>query len=46
VVGMSCAARQTSTSAISEPPRCVRRLRTLGRLESCQGTRTRGIRLS
>ena len=32
--------------AEGEPPRCVRRLRTLGRLESCQGTRTRGTRLS
>ncbi len=29
-----------------EPPRRVRRLETLGRLESCQGTRRRGIRLS
>ena len=30
----------------SEPPRCVRRLRSLGRMESCQGTRTRGTPLS
>ena len=29
-----------------EPPRHVRRLRTLGRLESCQETRTSGTRLS
>ena len=29
-----------------EPPRCFRRLETLGRLESCQGTRRRGIRMS
>ena len=29
-----------------QPPRRVRRLRSLGRLGSCQGTRTRGIRLS
>ena len=29
-----------------EPPRRVRRLRTLGRLESCQEIRTGGIRLS
>ena len=27
----------------SEPPRRVRRLRTLGRLESCQEIRTGGI---
>ena len=31
---------------LPEPPRRVRRLGTLGRLESCQGTHTSGIRLS
>jgi hypothetical protein len=31
---------------LSESPRGVRRLETLGRLESCLGTRRRGIRLS
>lgn len=30
----------------TEPPRSVRRLRTLGRSESCQETRTSGSRLS
>jgi hypothetical protein len=36
----------SSSVARIEPPRCVRRLETLGGLESCQGTRRRGIRLS
>jgi transposase len=30
----------------TEPPRHVRRLRSLGRMESCQGVRRRGTRLS
>jgi hypothetical protein len=37
---------QTALVAAIESPRCVRRLRSLGRLESCQETRAGGTRLS
>jgi hypothetical protein len=37
---------QTAVYGWNEPPRHVRRLQTLGRLESCQEIRTSGTRLS
>lgn len=44
--GKDLGAQLPSVSMSGEPPRRVRRLRSLGRLGSCQGTHTSGIRLS
>ena len=45
-VGAAAAAPAVGLPASIEPPRRVRRLQALGRLESWQGTHRRGIRLS